>query len=106
MCRPSSWANDVSNWADGASGGPIEHHTEQMKHQNEQTSNWDMEHHNGYTACAMCMFMYTLVRVWTLVFVSAYAYSLSYVGFINNLLCMHDGADPAGGELIHYVVGG
>ena len=54
----------------------------------------------------MCMFMYTLVRVWTLVFVSAYAYSLSYVGFINNLLCMHDGADPAGGELIHYVVGG
>ena len=27
-------------------------------------------------------------------------------GFINNLLCMHDGADPAGGEPIHYVVGG
>ena len=44
--------------------------------------------------------------VWALVFVSAYAYLLSYVGFINNLLCMHDGADPAGGEPIHYVVGG
>ena len=77
-----------------------------MKHQNEQTSDWDMEHQSEYTACAMCMFMYTLVRVWALVFVSACAYSLSYAGFINNLLCMHDGADPAGGEPIHYVVGG
>ena len=54
----------------------------------------------------MCMFMYTCVRVWALVFVSACAYSLTYAGCINNLLCMHDGADPAGGGLIHYVVGG
>ena len=65
-----------------------------------------IEHQSWYAACVMCMFMYTLVHAWALIFVSACAYSLTYTGCINNLLCMHDGADPAGGGLIHYVVGG